>query len=231
MLKPPLPKCWVIPPEHHADCVAPMEAVLALSQRPYDPRHPLVNREDKPVQLMQETRPPWPATPGQPVRYAYEDERLGTATVFLCTAPLTGWRTIDIAAHRPAVAWASQIQPLLDAGYPEADKVIVVCDTLNTHQLASLYAAFAPQKARRRAQRLAIHDTPKHGSWLHIAASARSVLTKPCLARRIAASDTLRHETKAWEHARHAQQTGGDWHFTTEDARIRLKRLYLQYQD
>jgi hypothetical protein len=133
-------------------------------------------------------------------------------------------------ARRTAVDWAHQIKHLLDDCYPDADNVIVVCDHLNTHTLASLYEAFAPQEARRLARRLEIHYTPKHGSWLNIAEIELSVRTKQCLNRRIAAIDTLRQETKAWEHERHAKQTGVDWQFTTEDARIRLKRLYPQYQ-
>src|SRR4029450_4713549 len=220
-----------MPPEHTADFVAHMEEVLDLYQRPYDPRHPLVNMDEKPVQLMQETRTPLPATPGKPLRYDYAYERLGTANVFLCTEPLTGWRTIDIAEHRTAVDWAYQMKHLLEDWYPDPDKVLLVCDNLNTHQLASLYEACEPQEARRLAQRLEIHDTPKHGSWLNSAEIELSVLTKQGLDRRMAAIDTLRQETKAWEHERHAKQTGVDWHCTTEDARIRLKRPYPQYQD
>jgi hypothetical protein len=182
------------------------------------------------VQLIQETRTPLPAKPGKPLRYDYEYERVGTANVFLFTEPLTGWRTIDISEHRTAVDWAYQIKHLLDDCYPDADKVILVYDNLNIHKLASLYEAFEPQEARRLAQRLEIHYTPKHGSWLNIAEIELSVLTKQCLARRIAAIDTLRQETKAWEHERNAKQTGVDWQFTTEEARIRLKRLYPQYQ-
>jgi hypothetical protein len=151
--------------------------------------------------------------------------------VLLCTEPLTGWRTIEISAQRTAVDWAHQIQPRLADGYPEADQVSLVGDTLTTHQLASLSEAFAPKEAHRLAQRLEIHYTPKHGSWLNIAAIALSILTKQCLDRRIAALETLQQETKAWEHERNAKQTGVDWHFTTEEARIRLKRLYPQYQD
>jgi hypothetical protein len=221
----------VIPPEHNADFVAPMEDVLDLYQRPYDPRYPLVNMDEKPVQLIQETRTPLPAQPGKPLRYDYEYERGGTANVFLCTEPLTGWRTIDISAQRTAVDWAHQIKHLLDDCYPKADKVILVCDNLNTHKVASLYEAFAPPEARRLARRLEIHYTPKHGSWLNIAEIELSVLTKQCLNRRIATIEMLQQETKAWEHERNAKQTGVDWQFTTEDARIRLKRLYPQYQD
>ena len=187
--------------------------------------------EEKPVQLIQETRTPLPAQPGTPLRYAYAYERVGTANVLLCTAPLTGGRTLDIAAPRTAVDWAHQLKPLLDDGYPEADKVLLGCDNLNTPTLASLSEAFAPQEARRLAPRREIPYTPKHGSWLHIAAIAWSVLTKQGLDRRIAAIDMLRQETKAGEHERNAKQTGVDWQCTTDDARIRLKRLYPQYQD
>jgi hypothetical protein len=208
-----------------------MEDVLDCYQRPYDPRYPLVNMDEKPVQLRQETRTPLPAQPGTPQRYDDEYARVGTANVFLCTEPLTGWRTLDISEHRTAVDWAHQIKPLLDDCYPEADTVLLVCDNLKTHTIAALYEAFAPTEARRLAGRLEIHYTPKHGSWLNIAEIALSVLTKQCLDRRIPALATLRQETKAWEHERNAKQTGVDWRFTTEDARIRLKRLYPQYQE
>ena len=208
-----------------------MEDVLDRSQCPYAPRHPLVNMDEKPVQLIKETRAPLPAQPGKPSRYDDADERVGTANGLLLTAPLTGWRTLDLSAQRTAVDWAHQSQHLLDDGYPEADKVTLVCDHLNTPKLASLSEAFAPPEARRLARRLEVHYTPKHGSWLNIAAIELSVLTKQCLDRRIAAIETLRQETKAWEHERNAKQTGVDWQFTTADARIRLKRLYPQYQD
>jgi hypothetical protein len=208
-----------------------MAEVLDVYQRPYDPQHPLVNMDEKPVQLIQETRTPLPAQPGKPQRYDFAYERVGTANVFLFTEPLTGWRTIDISAQRTAVDWAHQIKHLLDDCYPEADKGLLVCDNLNTHTIASLSEAFAPQEARRLARRLELPYTPKHGSWLHIAEIALSVLTQQWLNRRIATIDTLRQETKAWEHDRNAKQTGVDWRFTTEDARIRLKRLYPQYQD
>ena len=221
----------MIPPEHHADVVAPMEEVLALSPRPYAPRPPLVNRDAKPVQLMQETRTPLPAPPGTPLRDDDAYERVGTANVLLCTEPLTGGRTIDSSAHRIAGDGAHQIKPLLDACSPDAAKVLVVCEHLNTPKLASLSEALEPQEARRLAQRLARHYTPTHGSWLPIAAIALRVLPQPCLDRRIAAIDMLRQETKAWAHERHAKQTGVDWQCTTDDARMRLKRLYPQYQD
>jgi hypothetical protein len=207
-----------------------MEDVLELYQQPYAPKYPVVNMDEKPLQLIKETRQPLPAQPGKPLRYDYEYERVGTANVFLCTEPLTGWRTVDVREHRTGVDWAHQIKSLLDDHYPTAEKVRVVCDNLNTHKVASLYEAFEPSEARRLAQRLELHHTPKHGSWLNIAEIELSVLSKQCLNRRIADLETLRHETKAWEQTRNAKQTGVDWQFTTEDARIRLKRLYPQYQ-
>jgi len=187
--------------------------------------------DEKPVQLIKETRAPLPAKPGTPQRYDDEYERVGTANVFLLTEPLTGWRTIDISVQRTAVDWAHQIKHLLDDGYPDADTVTLVCDNRNTHKIASLYEAFAPTEARRLARRLEVHYTPKQGSWLNIAEIELRVLTKQCLNRRIAAIETLRQETKAWEHERNAKQTGVDWQFTTDDARIRLKRLSPQFQD
>jgi hypothetical protein len=207
-----------------------MEDVLELYQQPYAPKYPVVNMDEKPLQLIKETRQPLPAQPGKPLRYDYEYERVGTANVFLCTEPLTGWRTVDVREHRTGVDWAHQIKSLLDDHYPTAEKVRVVCDNLNTHKVASLYEAFEPSEARRLAQRLELHHTPKHGSWLNIAEIELSVPSKQCLNRRIADLETLRHETKAWEQTRNAKQTGVDWQFTTEDARIRLKRLYPQYQ-
>jgi DDE superfamily endonuclease len=207
-----------------------MEDILELYQCPYDPRFPVVNMDEKPLQLIKETRHPLPAKPGKPLRYDDEYERVGTATVFLFTEPLTGWRTVDVREQRTGVDWAHQVQHLLNAYYPDAEKVRLVCDNLNTHKVASLYEAFEPAEARRLAQRLELHHTPKHGSWLNIAEIELSVLSKQCLDRRIADLETLQHETQAWEHKRNAQQTGVDWQFTTADARIRLQRLYPQYQ-
>jgi DDE superfamily endonuclease len=220
----------VIPPEQNADFVAHMEDILDLYRRPYDPAYPVVNMDEKPIQFIAETRLPIPAQPGKPRRYDYEYERKGTASLFLFTEPLTGWRIVDAQPQRTAVDWAHQVQQLLDGHYPEAEKVRLVCDNLNTHKPASLYEAFDPAEAHRLAQRLDIHYTPKHGSWLNIAEVELSVLTRQCLDRRIADLKTLDKEIKAWEQTRNAKQTGVDWRFTTEDARIRLKRLYPQYQ-
>jgi len=171
------------------------------------------------------------ARPGPPPRDEDADERGGTATVLVLTEPRTGWRTIDISGQRPAVDGAPQSTQRLDDGSPEAAMVTLGCDTLTTPKMASLSEALAPTEARRLARRLEVHSTPTHGSGWHSAESARSVRTQQCLHRRSAAIETLRQATKAWEHARNANQTGVDRHCTTDDARIRLKRLYPQFQD
>lgn len=220
----------MIPPEQNADFVAHMEEVLDLYQQPYDPNYPVVNMDEKPVQLIEETRTPIPATPGKPMRYDYEYERKGTASIFLFTEPLTGWRRVDAQPQRTAKQWAQQVKELLDDGYPEAQQVTLICDNLNTHKLASLYEAFEPSEARRLAKRLDIRYTPKHGSWLNIAEVELSVLSSQCLDRRIADLETMQNEIKAWQQERNLKQKGVDWRFTTEKARIRLKRLYPQYQ-
>jgi uncharacterized small protein (DUF1192 family) len=220
----------VIPPEHNADFVAHMETVLDLYQQPYDPDYPVVNMDEKPIQMIEETRTPIPATPGKPIRYDYEYERKGTASIFLFTEPLTGWRWVNAQPQRTAKQWAHQIQSLLDDRYPEAQQVRLVCDNLNTHKIASLYEAFEPAEARRLARRLDICYTPKHGSWLNIAEVELSVLSSQCLDRRIADLETIQSEIKAWEQQRNSKQKGVDWRFTTEKARIRLKRLYPHYQ-
>jgi hypothetical protein len=207
-----------------------MEEVLDLYQQPYDPDYPVINMDEKPVQLVEETRTPLPAQPGKPMRYDHEYERKGTASIFLFTEPLTGWRRVDAQPQRTAKKWAYQVKELLNDDYPEAQKVMLVCDNLNTHNTASLYETFEPAEARRLAKRLDIRYTPKHGSWLNIAEVELSVLTSQCLDRRIADLETMQQEIKAWEQERNTQQKGVDWRFTTEDARIRLKRLYPQYQ-
>ena len=161
---------------HRAHLVAHMEDILARYQRPYDPRFPVVHMDAKPLQLSKETRQPLPAKPSKPLRSDYEDERVGTATVCLFTEPLTRWRTVDVREQRTGVDWAHQVQPLRKAHDPDAAKVRLVCDHLNTHKVASLSEACEPAEARSLAQRLEFHHTPKHGSWLHIAEIERSVL-------------------------------------------------------
>ena len=207
-----------------------MEAVLDLYCWPDDPQIPWICMDEQPVQLLKDTRTPLPARPGQPPREDYEYERNGTATIFMFTEPLHGRRQVPIREQRTAVDWAAEIQDLLDVQYPEASRVRWVCDNLNTHKLGSLYKAFAPETARRLAQRLEIHYTPQHGSWLNIAELELSVLTRQGLDRRIPDLDTLRRETHAWETRRNTAQKSVDWRFTTPDARIKLRRLYPQIQ-
>jgi hypothetical protein len=218
----------VIPPEQNAEFVARMEDVLEVYRRPYDPQRPVVCLDEQPTQLVGETRRPIPAQPGQPERYDYEYERRGTAINFMLTEPLGGWRKVNVRETKTAIDLAQEIQELLDVDFPDAQTVVLVWDNLNTHTPASLYKAFEPAEARRLLERLEIHSAPKHGSWLDVAEIELSVLTKQCLARRIEDIDTLRREAKAWADARNAAQTGVDWQFTNEQARVKLKQLYPQ---
>jgi len=220
----------VIPPERNAEFVANMEDVLEVYRRPYDPKRPVVCLDEQPTQLVGETRRPIPVEPGQPQRYDYEYERLGTAVNFMLTEPLGGWRKVSVRATKTARDLADEVRELLDVDYPDADKVVLVWDNLNTHSPASLYKAFAPAEARRLLERLEIHYTPKHGSWLDVAEIELSVFTKQCLNRRIADIETLRREASAWAERRNAAQVGVDWQFTTDDARTKLKRLYPQIE-
>jgi hypothetical protein len=221
---------WVIPPARSGGFVAHMEDVLEVYHQPYDPQVPLVCMDEQPVQLTKEIRKPLPAKAGQPERYDYEYERNGTATIFMFTEPLRGVRMVSVREHKTAVDWATEVQQLVDRQYPEADRIRLVCDNLNTHGIGALYEAFPPEQARRLASRLELHYTPKHGSWLNIAEIELSALTLQCLDRRIPDLETLREETQRWEQRRNASQKGVDWQFSTHDARIKLKRLYPQMQ-
>lgn len=220
----------MIPPKQNADFVAHMEDILEIYQRPYHPDYPVVCMDEQPVQLIKETRCKIPPQPGKPERIDYEYERNGTAVNFMFTEPLGGWRKVSVRQRRTARDWALEIKELLDVDYPKAKKVILVCDNLNTHKAASLYEAFKPQEARRLLERLEIHYTPKHGSWLNIAEIELNVFTRQCLDRRIPDRDTLEEEAKCWYTERNFRQKSTDWQFTTEDARIKLKRLYPQIQ-
>lgn len=207
-----------------------MEDVLDVYCRPYDERFPVVNMDEQPRQLLGEARPALSAAPGRVAREDFEYVRNGTASIFLFTEPLGNWRKVDVRKRRTSLDWAQEIRELLDKDYPDAQKVILVCDNLNTHKIGSLYEAFAPEEARRLARRLEIHYTPKHGSWLNIAEIELSVMTKQCLERRISSLSHLERELKRWEEERNRTQTGVDWRFTTDDARIKLKRLYPEIQ-
>lgn len=223
-------KCWCIPPQQNAEFVAHMEDILDMYCLPYNPSIPQICMDEQPRQLIREMRQIIPAERGKPEREDYEYERNGTANIFMFVEPLGGWRHVNVTERRTSVDWAHQIRELLDIHYPEVERIRLVMDNLNTHKIASLYEAFEPEEARRLAQRIEIHHTPKHGSWLNIAEIELSVLTQQCLARRIPDIKSLEKETKKWVCKRNEQQKGVDWQFTTEDARIKLKRLYPRIQ-
>ena len=182
-------------------------------------------------QLLRDTRAPLPLAPGRAMRHDFEYERGGVVNIFLFCEPLRATRWMDVTTQRTKVDWAHQIRDLVDVRYPEAERIVLVLDNLNTHTPASLYEAFPPQEAKRLADKLEIHYTPKHGSWLNIAEIELSVLSRQCLDRRVPDVATLQEEIRAWQEHRHRTATAVDWRFTTEDARIKLKRLYPSFQE
>lgn len=203
-----------------------MEDVLGVYARPYDPALPVVVMDEKPLQLLADARPGTPAAPGRPEREDSEYVRHGTCSIFVWAEPLRGWRRAYAEPTRTRLDWAAGIERLLTVDYPDAEKVVLVMDNLNTHNTASLYQAFPPAKAYDLASRLEIHHTPKHGSWLNIAEIELSCLTRQCLRRRIPDLDHLNAELSAWTQATNADQRQVDWRFTTSDARIKLRHLY-----
>lgn len=206
--------------------------MLEVYTRPYDPRYPQVCMDEVSKQLLRDTRRSLPMEPGKPQRRDYEYERGGVVNLFLFCEPLQGRRWVDVTERRTKVDWAHQIKELVDIRYPEAERIVLVMDNLNTHSPASLYEAFEPSEARRLAEKLEIHYTPKHGSWLNIAEIELSVLSRQCLDRRVPDFETLEAEVVAWQQRR--DETGGkkiEWRFRTEDARIKLKRLYPSLQE
>lgn len=220
---------WCIPPKQDAAFVCQMEQVLEVYKRPYDSRHPVVCMDEQPKQLISEVSGPLSMTPGQPERMDYEYVREGVCTVWMFVEPLAGWRSVPVTETKTAADWARQVKGLLDQPrYRRAERVTLVCDNLNTHNLASLYQAFEPAEALRLIKKLEVVHTPKHGSWLNVAESELSVLTRQCLDRRIAKLNVVAEEARTWSHQRNARQTGVDWQFTTSNARIKLKYLYPQ---
>jgi hypothetical protein len=203
-----------------------MEDVLEVYALPDDPTQPVVCFDECSKQLVSETRTPIPAEPGQPVRYDYEYQRQGVANMFMFFAPLQNWRHVDVTERRTKADFAYCMRDLVDVYFPDAVRIRVVLDNLNTHTPAALYTVFPPDEARRIIEKLAFHYTPKHGSWLNMAEIELSVLAGQCLDRRIDNQDELTKEVTAWADARNAAGTTIDWRFTTEDARIRLKKLY-----
>lgn len=205
-----------------------MEDVLDLYEQPYDAKRPVICFDEKPVQLLSQTRVGRPLSPGRPRRYDYEYERRGTANIFLAVEPLGGWRQVDVTERRTKLDFARQMQELADVHYPAAECIRVVMDNLNTHKPASLYEAFPPAEALRLLRRLEFHYTPKHASWLNMAKIELSVLSSQCLDRRIAAPDTLSAETKSWQDRRNRDHTPVTWRFTVHKARAVLPHLYPQ---
>jgi len=203
-----------------------MEDVLEVYVRPYDPKRPLVCLDEVSKQLLADTRPPTGLAPGRPQRVDYEYERRGTANLFLACEPLRGWRHVTVSDRRTRLDWAACIKDLVDVRFPEAERIVLVQDNLNTHTPGSLYEAFPPDEAKRLADKLELHYTPKHGSWLNIAEIELSVLARQCLDRRVPDRSMLEREVAAWEAERNMASTGVDWRFTTSDARIKLKHLY-----
>jgi hypothetical protein len=218
---------WVIPPDADGEYVACMEDVLETYAKPYDPVNPVVCMDEQPVQLTKETREPVPATKTHPKRVDYEYERAGTACLFMFAEALSGWRKVSARPRRTKADWALEMEMLLRTRYASAQKVIVVCDNLNTHTPGAFYEAFGAAQARELVRRIEFHYTPKHGSWLNIAENELSSMTRQCLAgRRIESIERLRAETSAWADYGNARQRGVDWQFTIDKARGKLKSLY-----
>ena len=203
-----------------------MEDILTVYKRAFNPNNPLICMDETSKQLTAETRCPIPSAPGRPERYDYEYERNGVCNLFMFFEPLAGKRHVSVTDRRRKVDWAMQIKQLLDVHYPEAEKVTLVMDNLNTHTGASLYEVFEPSEARRLLDRLQIHYTPKHGSWLNMAEIELGVLSRQCLDRRVPDKRTLTDEVAAWQRRRNTTEAKVDWRFTNDQARIKLKRLY-----
>jgi hypothetical protein len=218
---------WVIPPEADGEFVAHMEEVLDTYEKPYDPAVPVLCMDEQPVQLLKETRTPIPATAQHAKRVDYEYERAGTATIFMFTEPLAGWREVAVRERKTKIDWATEVARLLEGRYAACAKVILVCDNLNTHTKGAFYEAFAPERARSLVRRLEFCYTPKHGSWLNVAENELSSLTRQCVAgRRFADVEVLRDETAAWSIDVNATQRGVDWQMKIDDARTKLKSVY-----
>ncbi len=218
---------WVIAPENDAECVACMEDVLETYARPYHPERPVLCMDEQPVQLLKETTTPIAATRNHPKRVDDEDERNGTASIFLCAEPLSGFRQTTTRPQRTKTDWAQEVAAWLDTRYADGEKVTLVLDNLNTHTKGAFYEAFEPAVARAYVKRIEFMYTPKHGSWLHVAACERSAMTRQCLTgRRIGEIRELSEEIAAWSAHTNERQRGVDWQFQIDEARTKLKRLY-----
>ena len=218
---------WCIPPHQNAAFVAQMEDVLEVYSRPRDPKRPLVCMDEQPIELHYDSRQTiHMSSDNHTEKVDHEYVRNGTCCGFMFTAPLECWRRVTIRTRRCKTDWADEIKKLVDEDFPDAEKIVLVCDNLNTHNISSLYEAFAPSEARRIWERLELHHTPKHGSWLDMAEIELSAFSKECLGRRIGDIELLKTEAAAWYRDRNHRQKGIDWQFTIGDARIKLKHLY-----
>jgi hypothetical protein len=218
---------WVIPPEEDGEFVAHMEEVLDTYAQPYTPNCPVICMDEQPVQLQREVRTPIEASAKHPKRVDYEYERAGTASIFMFTEPLAGWREVSVRQRRTKTDWASEVARLLEGRYAQCEKVILVCDQLNTHTKGAFYEVFEPQKARQLVQRIEFCYTPKHGSWLNIAENELSSLTRQCVAdERFGDIETLREATAAWATDVNDTQRGVDWQMKIDDARCKLISVY-----
>jgi len=220
-----LKECWCIPPKANADFVCAMEDILEVYQRTFTKNEVLVCMDETSKQHIKETRTPLPMRQGDAEIYDFEYERNGVSNLFMLFAPLEGWRHVEVTDRHTKVDWAQLIKELVDKHYPDK-KIVLVMDNLNTHKLSSLYEAFVPEEARRIAERLEIHYTPKHGSWLDMAEIEIGVLSRQCLNRRIPDQQVLKNEIAAWEEGRNKTANRVNWRFTTADARVKLKSLY-----
>lgn len=203
-----------------------MEDVIEVYHRPYDGKRPVVCIDESSRQLVSETRTPPPPRPGAPARHDYEYKREGVANLFMISEPLLGWRAVEVTARRTARDFAEVLRWLAEDLHPEADRLVLVTDNLNTHDPGCLYEAFEPDRARRIAERLEWHYTPKHGSWLNLAECELAALSGQCLSRRIGSMARLKQVVEAWVNERNEREVGVDWRFTTADARVKRRRLY-----
>ena len=218
---------WVIPPEADGEFVANMEEVLETYEKPHDPACPVICMDEQPVQLLKETRTPIPATAEHGKRVDYEYERAGTGNIFMFTEPLAGWREVAVREKKTKIDWATETARLLEGRYAHCEKVILVCDNLNTHTKGAFYEAFAADRARQLVRRIDFCYTPKHGSWLNIAENELSSLTRQCVfGRRFPDVTALRDETSAWSTDVNSTQRGVDWQMKIDDARYKLKSVY-----
>lgn len=220
---------WCIPSKEDADFVACMEDVIDVYELPYDPMYPVVCMDEKPYQLLDDVRQPLSVRPGDNQKTDSEYKRNGTCSIFAFVEPLGGRHHASVHEHRTAIDWAMEIKYLSDEMFPDAKKIILVMDNLNTHKAASLYKAFPPSEARRIIKRLEIHYMPKHGSWLDMAEIELNVMTRQCLSRRIENIAKLREELAAWEVERNTVAAKVNWQFRTADARVKLSSLYPRF--